>query len=374
MSDVVVVREERDRFGRLRRARLRYTVEFDPDRGAYRSRLLPGHSLWPELRLSRVVALGGGTGLPVVLTALRRHLPPDCRITAVVTAADDGGSSGILREQYGVLPPGDIRNCLIALAGGAPEVSAALQYRIDGAGGPEHPLGNLLLTALSKVADDEVVAIRLAAGLLGVEDVVLPSTTGQVHLVADLVNGRCIRGESEIPRSGAAVARLRLDPPDASPAPGVLEALRTADMLILGPGSLYTSTLATLVVPGVAEAVAAAQGARIFVCNMMTEPGETDGYGVAAHLEALAAHGLPAKALDYMVVNTEPVPPEVLARYAAEGAEPVRADFPPHAGPPLLIPADVLDPGPVVRHAPDKLGPLLCELAAGHPEPEKDGG
>ncbi|MCI0371760.1 MAG: 2-phospho-L-lactate transferase CofD family protein, partial [candidate division NC10 bacterium] len=215
MSDVVMVREERDRFGRVQRSRLRYAVEFDSERGFYRSRLLPGHSLWPERRLSRVVALGGGTGLPVVLMGLRRHLPSNCRITAVVTAADDGGSSGLLREQYGVLPPGDIRNCLLALAGGAPEVSAALQVRLDGAGGPEHPLGNLLLTALSKVATDEVAAIRLAGDLLGVEDVVLPSTTGRVHLVADLVNGRCIRGESEIPRSGAAVARLRLDPPDA---------------------------------------------------------------------------------------------------------------------------------------------------------------
>lgn len=374
MPDVVVVREERDRFGRVRRSRLRYAVEFDPDRGFYRSRLLPGHSLWPERRLSSAVALGGGTGLPVVLRGLRRHLPPGSRITAVVTAADDGGSSGVLRERYGVLPPGDIRNCLIALADTAPEVSAALQYRLDGSSGPEHPLGNLLLTALGKVAADEMTAIRLAAALLGVEDVVLPSTTGRVHLLADLVNGRCIRGESAIPRSGAPVARLRLDPPDPAAAPGVVEALRTADLVILGPGSLYTSILATLIVSGVATAVAAARGARVFVCNLMTEPGETDGYGVAAHLEALAAHGLPPQALDYVVVNTEPPPPEVLTRYAAEGAEPVKADFAPSTGSPLEVLADVLDHGPVVRHAPDRLGALLCELAAGHPEPGEDGG
>ena len=374
MSDVVMIREENDRFGRVRRARLRYAVEFDPDRGTYRSQLLPGCGLGPQRPLARVVALGGGTGLPVVLMGLRQHLPPSCRITAVVTAADDGGSSGVLRERYGVLPPGDIRNCLMALAGGAPEVLTALQYRLDGSSGPEHPLGNLLLTALSKVAADGVAAIRLAAGLLGVEDVVLPSTTGQVHLVADLINGRCVRGESAIPLSGAPVARLRLDPPGASPAPGILEALRTADMVVLGPGSLYTSTLATLIVPGVAPAVAAARGARIFICNLMTEPGETEGYGVAAHLEALAAHGLPPDALDYVVVNVTPVAPEVLTRYRAEGAEPVRADFAPPAGSPLVIPADVLDAGPVVRHAPDKLGSLLCELAAGHPRSEQDEG
>lgn len=374
MGDVVVVREERDRFGRLQRSRLRYAVEFDPDRDFYRSRLLPGQSLWPQRRLSSVVALGGGTGLPVVLSALRRHLPPGCRITAVVTAADDGGSSGLLREQYGVLPPGDIRNCLLALASVAPEVVAALQYRMNGSSGSEHPLGNLLLTAVRKVARDDVAAIRLAADLLGVKEAILPSTTGQVHLVADLVDGRCIRGESAIPRSRAPVARLRLDPSDAPPAPGVLEALRSADMVVLGPGSLYTSILATLIVPGVAEAVAAAPGARIFICNLMTEPGETDAYGVAAHLEALAAHGLPLDAVDYVVVNTEPPPPDVLARYAAEGAEPVRADFAFPAGPPLVVPANVLDAGPVVRHAPDRLGPILCELGVGHPEPGQDEG
>jgi uncharacterized cofD-like protein len=369
MPDVVVIREERDRFGRVRRSRLRYAVEFDPDRGAYRSRLLPGSSLWPERRLSRVVALGGGTGLPVVLQGLRRYLPRECRITAVVTAADDGGSSGALRERYGVLPPGDIRNCLVALASGAPEVLAALQYRLDGAGGPEHPLGNLLLTALGKVAADEVAAIRLAAGLLGVEDVVLPSTTGRVHLVADLVNGRSVRGESAIPRSGSPLARLRLDPPDAQAGPGVLEAVRMADMVILGPGSLYTSILATQIIPGVAEMVAAMRGVRVFICNLMTEPGETDGYGVAAHLEALAAHGLHAEKLDYVIVNTTPVSPDILARYAAEGAEPVRPDFVPGAEPPFVIYADVMDSGPVVRHAANKLGPLLVDLAVGHPEP-----
>jgi uncharacterized cofD-like protein len=302
---------------------------------------------------------------------LRRHLPPECRITAVVTAADDGGSSGLLRKQYGVLPPGDIRNCLLALARVAPEVTAALQYRFDRPPGPQHPVGNLLLTALDMVAADEVTAIRLAAGLLGITDAVLPATTGRVHLVADLVDGRQVRGESEIPRGGAAIARLRIDPPDAAPAPGVVEALRAADMVAIGPGSLYTSILAPLVVPGVAEAVAAARAARIFVCNLMTEPGETDGYGVAAHLKALAVHGLSPAALDYVIVNRRPVYPETRARQP-HGAEPVRVDVASCAGAPVLVPADVLDPGPAIRHAPDKLGSILCELAHGHPVPAED--
>jgi len=310
-----------------------------------------------------VVALGGGTGLPVVLTGVRRHLPASCRVTAIVTAADDGGSSGVLRKEYGVLPPGDIRNCLIALARVAPEVSAALQYRFDG-GAAQNPVGNLLLAALDMVATDEVTAIRLAAELLGVDDLVLPSSAQRVHLVADLLDGRSVSGESAIPRSGAPIKRVRIDPLDAATAPGVLEALRAADAIIVGPGSLYTSLLATLVVPGVAEAVTRSRAVRIFVCNAMTERGETDGYGVAEHLRALAAHGLPPEAFDYVVVNTTPIPPKVRARYAAEGARPVDPDFVLPSEPPVIVRADLLEPGPVVRHAADRLGPILCDLAA----------
>ncbi|MBI2468601.1 MAG: uridine diphosphate-N-acetylglucosamine-binding protein YvcK [Candidatus Rokubacteria bacterium] len=355
MRDVASVREVRECLGGIQRPRMRLALE-------------PGgrRDLRPVRRLSRVVALGGGTGLPTVLAGLRRHLPSGCRITAIVTAADDGGSSGVLREQYGVLPPGDIRNCLVALARVAPEISAALQYRFDGPSGPPHPVGNLLLTALDMVAADEVAAIRLAAGLLGVEDAILPSTVQRIHLVAELLDGRSVRGESAIPRSGALVARVRIDPSDARPAPGVLEALHAADTVILGPGSLYTSVLATLVVPAVAEAIAAARATRIFVCNLMTEPGETDGYGVAAHLEALAAHGLPPEALDYVVVNTRPIPPKVQVRYTAGGAEPVRLDIAPDSGRPRIVAADVLDSGVAIRHAPDKPGPILSGLAAGH--------
>jgi uncharacterized cofD-like protein len=316
-----------------------------------------------ERRLRRVVALGGGTGLPAVLTGLRRHLPERCQITAVVTVADDGGSSGILRQQYGVLPLGDIRNCLIALARVAPEVTAALQCRLAVSSGPDHAVGNLLLAALDMVAADEITAIRLAASLLRIQDVILPSTTTRVNLVANLADGRQVFGESAIPHSGARVLRVAIDPPDAPPAPGVLEALRTADAVILGPGSFYTSVLATLIVPGIAEAVAATGGRKIFVCNLMTEPGETDGFGVAAHLEALRAHGLPPETLDCLVLNDSPIPQKVRSRYVANGAEPVEPDFALPSARPEIIAADLLESGPVVRHDPDKLGPLLCALA-----------
>jgi len=311
----------------------------------------------------RVVAIGGGTGLPVVLTALRRHLASSDRITAVVTAADDGGSSGALRKEYGVIPPGDIRNCLLALARVAPEVSAALQYRFDG-GDAQHPVGNLLLAALDMVATDGLTAIKLAAQLLGVNDLVLPSTTERVHLVAELADGRSVYGESSIPRSGAPIKRVRIDPATAVATPVVLEALREADALILGPGSLYTSLLATLVVPGVAEAVTSSSATRIFVSNAMTERGETDGYGIAEHLEALASHGLPLEKLHYVVTPTTPIPAKVLGRYLSEGAVPVDADFVPPSASPVTVRADLLELGPVVRHDPDKLGPVLCDLAA----------
>jgi uncharacterized cofD-like protein len=323
---------------------------------------LIAHSIRPR-PLRRVVALGGGTGLPAVLAGLRRHLPRECRITAVVTAADDGGSSGILRRQYGVLPPGDVRNCLVALARVAPEVTAALQCRLSVSSGPEHSLGNLLLTALDMVATDEIAAIRLAASLLGIEDVILPSTTTRVNLVADLVDGRRVRGESAIPRSGAKVVRLTLDPSNASPAAGVLAAIDAADVVVLGPGSFYTSILATLIVPGIAEAVVATEALKIFVCNLMTEPGETDGLGVAAHLEALHAHGLPPEALDYVVLNDAPIPHKALERYVAQGAQPVSPDFAVSDGGPVVITADLIAPGAIVRHDLDKIGRLLCAIA-----------
>ena len=310
----------------------------------------------------RIVAVGGGTGLPVVLTALRRHLPASARIAAIVTAADDGGSSGVLRNEYGVIPPGDIRNCLLALARVAPEVSAALQYRFDGGSGTQHPVGNLLLAALDMVATDELTAIRLASELLGVNDLVLPSATRRIQLVADLADGRSVCGESAIPRSGAAIKRVRVDPADATAAPDVLDALHEADAIIMGPGSLYTSLLAVLVVPGVAEAIMRSSAVRIFVCNAMTEPGETDGYGMTEHLQAIALHGLPLDALHYVVAHTGPVAPKTLARYAALGSVPVAPGLDRPDGLSITVRADLLEPGPIVRHAPDKLGPLLCQL------------
>ena len=213
------------------------------------------------------------------------------------------------------------------------------------------------------VATDGLTAMRLPAELLGVNGLVLPSAAERVHVVADLADGRSVYGESAIPRSGAPIKRVRIDPATAVASPLVLDALREADVMNLGPGSLYTRLLATLVVPGVAEAVTRSSAVRIFVCNAMTEPGETDGYGIAVHLQALVEQGLPHDKLHYVAAPTTRIPSKVLGRYASEGAVPVDpASFADLS--PVTIRADLLEPGPVVRHNPDKLGQILGDLAA----------
>ena len=188
--------------------------------------------------------------------------------------------------------------------------------------------------------------------------------------MAKLADGRQVHGESAIPLSGSQVLRLAIEPPTAAPARGVVDALRTADAVILGPGSFYTSVLATMIVPGIAEAVVATRAVKIFVCNLMTEPGETDGFGVAAHLEALSAHGFPPEALDYVVLNDGSIPKKMCARYVASGAEPVNPDFTVSADRPMVVTADLVEAGCAIRHDPDKLGPLLSALATSRGDSE----
>jgi uncharacterized cofD-like protein len=190
-----------------------------------------------------------------------------------------------------------------------------------------------------------------------------------VTLVADLADGRRVRGESAIPRSGAPVVRVAIEPADAAPALGVLEALGAADLVILGPGSFFTSVLATVTVPGIAAAIVSSKATKIFVCNLMTEPGETDRFGVAAHLDALHAHGLPPDTFDYVVLNDAAIPLKTRTRYAADGAEPVSADWAESPDGPVVVTADLLASGPVVRHDHDKIGRLLCALATADRRP-----
>lgn len=271
-----------------------------------------------------MVALGGGTGLPVVLRALKGTLADSGgTLTGVVTVTDDGGSSGRLRRDYNTLPMGDIRNCLVALSENEPLMSRLFQYRyggVDGLGG--HSVGNLILTALADCSRSYLKAIETSGQVLAIRGRILPSTLENVTLRARLANGRVIDGETRISRSRRSIVRITTDPPYPRPAPGVLQAIRSADLVILGPGSLFTSVLPNLLVRGVASAIARSRAPRVLVGNLMTQPGETDGFSASDHLAAimrLAGAGL----VDYYLANGRVVSPPLRRRYARDGAAPV---------------------------------------------------
>lgn len=313
----------------------------------------------------RVVAIGGGTGLPVVLAALKRDIGTRVAdLTAVVTVSDDGGSSGRLREELRILPPGDIRNCLGALADVEPLMGELFQFRFGGGGGlAGHSFGNLFLAALAGVTGSFVQAIRISSQVLAVRGTILPSTVETVTLGAELADGAVVHGESALARQGQRVRRVFLEPAGARALPELLEAIDRADLLVLAPGSLYTSLIPNLLVGGVAEAVRRAAALRVYVANLMTEPGETDGLSLADHLEALAAHagdGL----LDGVLVHGRPFPRIVLRRYARAGAYPVAVDRERlHALGVWVAEADLTGPTELARHHPDKLGRALVRLA-----------
>jgi uncharacterized cofD-like protein len=278
---------------------------------------------------TRIVALGGGSGLPILLRGLKRALfpveSPDRphdhrdRLTAIVTVADDGGSSGRLRRAYGVLAPGDIRNCLIALADGDPALAAVFGFRFNGHGALSgHSLGNLILTALSQLEDEFPAAVERASDMLGIWGRVLPATSERVHLVAEYADGRHVEGESRIAAVRGAIRCVRLRPPDARALPAALAAIHGADRIVIGPGSLYTSLLPVLLVPDLADAIARS-GARVaLVMNLMTEPGETDAYTAVDHLEAIRRHA-PQVPIHDVLVNVAPAPPAIARRLATGG-------------------------------------------------------
>ena len=312
----------------------------------------------------RVVAIGGGTGLPVVLTALKRYLGGRVTaLTAVVTVTDDGGSSGRLREELQVLPPGDIRNCLVALADVEPLMAELFQFRFPGDGQlAGHSFGNLFLAALTQVTGNFVQAIRISGKVLAVRGTILPSTLDVVRLGAELVDGRRVLGESNITRQGVPIRRVFLEPGSARALPEVFEAIAHAHVVVLAPGSLYTSLIPNLLVDGVADALRAAAALKICVANLMTEPGETDGMSLGDHLEAVYDHG-GRGVIDGIVVHGRPFPPDVVARYARAGASPVLPDRERvRALGVWLTEADVASPTELARHHPEKLGRVLARL------------
>lgn len=270
----------------------------------------------------RVVAIGGGTGLSTLLRGLK-HLTPF--ITAVVTVSDDGGSSGRLRDELGVLPPGDIRGCLVALADDESLLGALFSHRFGSGVLAGHSFGNLFLAALAEVTGDFDRAVKESSKVLAITGTVLPSTTADVRLHAVLSDGRHLVGESCIGRSPVSVRRVWLEPGGSRALPLALERIAEADLVVLGPGSLFTSVVPNLQVGGVREALASTPATVVYVGNVMTQPGETAGFTGPDHVRALVDH-LGAGVLDVVLANSTPIPADLLERYGCEGAEPVRWD------------------------------------------------
>lgn len=274
-------------------------------------------------RLGKVVVIGGGTGLSVLLRGLKTT---SLDITAIVTVADDGGSSGRLRNELHIPPPGDIRNVLIALSEAEPLFESLMQYRFqNGNGLIGHSVGNLLIAAMADISGDFVSAIKEFSRVLNVKGQVLPAANQSIVLNAMMTDGTVVAGESKIPLSNKKIQRVFLTPENIEPLPEAVEAIRHADLIVLGPGSLYTSILPNLLVPGITKAITEAQAKKVYVCNIMTQHGETDGYTASDHAEALIKH-VGSTFIDTIVVNDASIPDKVAEKYALEGAKPVVYD------------------------------------------------
>jgi uncharacterized cofD-like protein len=272
-----------------------------------------------QMKKPRVVVIGGGTGLSVLLRGLKKQ-PID--ITAIVTVADDGGSSGRLRTELHMPPPGDIRNVLISLADTEPLLESLLQHRfVNGNGLAGHSIGNLLIAALTEISGDFVTAIEQLSKVLAVRGRVLPAANHSVVLHAEMHDGTIVSGESIIPKAGKRIKRVFIDEGVQS-LPEAVEALLEADAILIGPGSLYTSVLPNLLVPGIVEAIRQSQAVKAYICNVMTQPGETDGYTVEDHIQAIHDH-VGNSLFQYIIVNNGEICEEVRALYAAKGSEPV---------------------------------------------------
>jgi uncharacterized cofD-like protein len=314
----------------------------------------------------RVAVVGGGNGIPNVLRGLaalaRQGRPLD--ITAIVATADDGGSSGRIRSQRGGLPPGDLRNCVLALADEADGVFGRLfAHRYAGAGDlAGHSLGNLLLIALAEQEGSYLKAVETAGRLLRIRGRVLPATAAPVRLEGETIDGERISGESRIGAAPAAVRSVWLEPAAAEPGEGVLQALNAADLVVLGPGSLFTSILPVLLVRGVPEAVRASRGSKVLVGNLMTQPGETVGMTMSDHMDAIDRHVGPAL-VETVLLNSTPIAAHRLRPYAEQQAElvlPAGLDDRPEA----VCQAGLVNEAGKIRHDPSRLADALLALAA----------
>ena len=325
----------------------------------------------------RVVAIGGGTGLSTLLRGLKRRVPhasgllaPSAPspfiadLTAVVTVTDDGGSSGRLRRDFNMLPPGDLRNCMVALSEDERLISRLFRHRFRKGSGElgGHNFGNLFIAALTEMTGDFAQAIKLSAEILATRGHIFPVTSANVTVTARMEDGSIVRGETQITASRQRIVELMLDPPDPPPPPETLEAIAAADLITIGPGSLYTSIVTNLLVRGIPEALGAAQGTRVFVCNLMTQANESLHLSASQHIERIYEHaGRPI--FDYALVNTAPVSRELRDRYAAEGAETTIADIDRIESLGVqCITGNFADEGNVLRHAADRVTEAVLSL------------
>lgn len=317
------------------------------------------------------MAIGGGTGLSAVLRGLKHYVGTGVgtgrlrQITGVVTVTDDGGSSGRLRQEFGVPPPGDIRNCIAALADDEDLLTRLFQYRFpDGGGLLGHSFGNLFLTALTGITGDFHQAILTAERILSVRGKIFPATNQDIRLRGRGLSGAVYEGESAVGTSGEKMAALELDPPAPPAFPPAAAALEKADLILLGPGSLYTSILPNLLIPGIRQAVAKSRARVILLLNLMTQPGETDGMMGADHMRAIERHA-GAGLIDCVLANAQPIPKPLLAHYAETNSECVTIDRQELEAMGLsVVEADLLAEGDLIRHDSAKLARAVLDLAA----------
>jgi len=325
----------------------------------------------------RVVAIGGGTGLSTLLKGLKRYVaapgerttvksndPIISHLCAVVTVSDDGGSSGRLRKELNMLPPGDIRSCIVALSEDEALLSKLFRHRFEKGSGLEgHSFGNLFLAALTSITKDFGEAVRLSSEILVTRGHIHPATTSNIELEAVMEDGTRVRGETKITASKGRIHELCLVPPDVEPLPQTLQAIAQADLITIGPGSLFTSLIPNLLVRGIPQAIAASSAVKVFICNLMTQANESLGRTAADHIRALNHHA-GVQIFDYALMNEKPASGPLKAKYALEGATQVVVDLPTIEGlgvKPVL--GDYLDEGDVARHATDRIADDLMQLA-----------
>jgi uncharacterized cofD-like protein len=331
----------------------------------------------PASQPLRVVAIGGGTGLSTLLKGLKQYvtlfgerLSPACeglsigKLCAVVTVSDDGGSSGRLRKELNMLPPGDIRNCIVALSQDEALLSRLFQHRFSKGSGLEgHSFGNLFLAALTSITSDFSEAVRLSSEILTTRGHIYPATTSNIELEALMTDGARVRGETKITASKGRIKALSLDPADVEPLPQTLQAISSADLITIGPGSLFTSLIPNLLVHGIAQAIVASPALKVYICNLMTQANESLGRTAADHIRALNAHAQ-ARIFDYALINSKPASDEMRAKYALEGSAQVVVDIDAIEKlgvTPVL--GDYLEEGEVARHATDRIARDLLNLA-----------